>query len=267
MLKSSEKKIGQSATLQNIFRPAGAFPSALVHANVVAGAYATEVLADNPVGYWTLDDTSGTTCVDSSPSARDMTYSGSPTLGATPLISVRNAVAFASASSQRAARSGNSADAANSRITVEAWIKTSQAGSTTNPPEIFAATDSATSNRYFQFRQSASGSHNTLEFIVFDSGDTAHTWTGSVVINDNAVHHVVGTYDGTKLHGYIDGTEDGTGTSASFTVATGNPSQTCIACAFSFGSYVNFWNGTLDEVALYTSALSSTRILAHYNAR
>lgn len=58
------------------------------HAGLVASQdYSTTVLSDSPVQYWRLGESAGTTAADevSSP-AQDMTYIGSPTLGAAGLL-------------------------------------------------------------------------------------------------------------------------------------------------------------------------------------
>src|SRR5262249_20602336 len=46
-------------------------------------AYQTEVLADTPLAYWRLGDTSGTTATDASGNGRHGTYQNSPTLNQT----------------------------------------------------------------------------------------------------------------------------------------------------------------------------------------
>lgn len=48
--------------------------------------FASEVLADSPLLYWRIGESSGTTAVDSSGNGRDGTYFGSPTLGVPGMI-------------------------------------------------------------------------------------------------------------------------------------------------------------------------------------
>ncbi len=49
-------------------------------------AYADVVLADSPLAYYRLGESSGTTMTDSSGNGRHGTYVGSPTLGAAGLV-------------------------------------------------------------------------------------------------------------------------------------------------------------------------------------
>lgn len=82
--------------------------------------------------------------------------------------------------------------------------------------------------------------------------------------NNNAWHHVVFTR--TRASGvlqlYVDGTLAGTATGNTL-AATANP---VIALGRISGS-ANYFAGTLDEVALYTTALSQATVSAHYASR
>lgn len=49
-------------------------------------SYLSEVLADSPLGYWRLDETSGTTLADSSGNSETGSYINSPTLGQPSLL-------------------------------------------------------------------------------------------------------------------------------------------------------------------------------------
>lgn len=78
--------------------------------------------------------------------------------------------------------------------------------------------------------------------------------------NTTTYHHVVMTRDGTTMKLYVDGNATPVATSSAVPVApTGN---------FYAGSMdTNNYNGTLDEVAVYGFALSTTQIAAHFNAQ
>jgi hypothetical protein len=78
---------------------------------------------------------------------------------------------------------------------------------------------------------------------------TAGTW-----------YHLVGTYDGTTARFYVNGAEVASGASA---LPVPNPSQPFTVGGRYDGSFL--FNGRVDEVAVYTSALSAADILAHYN--
>lgn len=219
-------------------------------------SYASTVLADSPVGFWELDEASGTSAADSSGNSHTGTYLNTPTLAVAPLITAGNAVTFLATSLQSVDIPLSAAFAANGKITLEAWIKTTQSGAA-NPN--FVGADPGTGVRYFQFRLGASGQ---LEAIFFDSGGTPHTFDGSVVVNDGNAHHVAVTYDAAHVIFYVDGNLD-TSTAATFILLGTSPDVFIGARTTDSGS--NF-TGTIDEVALYTAALTGTRIAAHHAA-
>ena len=99
----------------------------------------------------------------------------------------------------------------------------------------------------FQFYRDAGGVEELAEF-------TPSPMTG-------ATYHVVGTYDGTDLLLYVNG------------VLRGGSSTTASVAATSLGvrrgwglGTAGYTDGRLDELAVYATALSPERILAHYNA-
>jgi hypothetical protein len=72
-------------------------------------------------------------------------------------------------------------------------------------------------------------------------------------------HHVVGSYDGSAMHIYLDGVE-----------AASTPLKTTINAGTAplriAKGYLLSWVGIIDEVALYNKGLSPDRILQHYQA-
>jgi hypothetical protein len=99
------------------------------------------------------------------------------------------------------------------------------------------------------------GNNSSIELNVTA---TANQWT-----------HLVATFDGTNAMLYVNGTEAAVGTPHTNSAGLGyvpdpvNPIQLGILNA---AKYVNAYQGTLDEVAIYTNVLSSTDIANHYNA-
>lgn len=82
-------------------------------------------------------------------------------------------------------------------------------------------------------------------------------------------YHVVGSFDGTNLHIYVNGVEvtgdqlnDGTGTifqpNTVYSLLVG---KTCNDCG---GGTAWYWAGSMDEVAVYPRALSSSEVAQHY---
>ena len=91
-------------------------------------------------------------------------------------------------------------------------------------------------------------------------GLTPETPTGYSVSNYTE-YHVVYTYDGSNAKLYIDGIER-----ASVAETAPPVDQNALFYVGDDGSGSRYLNGTLRGLAIYDTALSSSRILTHYNA-
>jgi hypothetical protein len=216
-------------------------------------SYASEVTADTPVGYWRLNETSGTVAADSV-STNTGTYTGSPTLGVTGLITGESStgVRFAGGTSVQYVSVANHASLNPASVSVEALF---QALSWPGNSRILQK--GTTDQQYLLTR---SGSN--LVFMI-SGGPTA-----SVALSDTARHHVVGTYDQAtgvaKL--YIDGSLVSTATGTAGYAAPSSTDILAIGQKPGSADVTDGFNGTLDEAALYNYALSSTRVAAHWSA-
>jgi Concanavalin A-like lectin/glucanases superfamily len=141
----------------------------------------------------------------------------------------------------------------NGAWSVEAWVD--------------FASNPASPSLIFSF--GATGAGNNGGIYIDTSGkpnvsiDTRGAVPGSSALSTNVWHHVVGTYDGTNMRVYADGSLVG-----GPTAPTGG-SVTIGSTLLTIGAAVGvsfFQTGSLDEVAVYTTALSAARITAHYNA-
>lgn len=220
-----------------------------------AATYGPVVLADSPLGYWTLDETSGTSAADSSGNAHPGTYVAPVTLNQTPLITTGHAVLF---SNGRVTLPANliSIPTAASAFSMEAWISTSTALNRS----FISGRNSVNGNPIIDF-----GVNAGKAFVQVRDGAGAGlmTLTTGASVNDGLTHHLVATRTTGKAWViYIDSVSSATG---SDTMTSG-----ITTCDDSFiaqeGQQVTAFPGTLDEVALYTSTLSAARVLAHYNA-
>lgn len=230
----------------------GARVAAHYSAGITASPYPGAVLADTPYLYWRLSETSGTIAADVSGNGRNGTYSGSPTLSASGLIvnDVDTAVTFDGVDDKVVY-----ADTADlTEFTVEAWIKKS---SVPGSFQFVAARDDA-AGRIFSLAINTSG---FADAIVFNSVGSTRQLTGAVNLCDNVPHHLAVTFStvSTNMFLYVDGVQVATGV-RSGTLSTSN-------VAFAVGndniSPFNYFTGTIDEVAYYTTALTDTRIAYH----
>lgn len=238
----------------------------------VAG-YKAAVLADNPLGYWRLLETSGTTAVDSSGNGHNGTYTGTFTLGATSPIT-HDATAKAlnltscttSVNGYVSIPDATALNPTGTALTIECWLKFKTASTGTNPFAGYVFKTNAGGTAQWGLGAGNSPTNNELATMhVYTSTDSSGTSAYSGAIDDGAWHHVVGVYNGTNLVMYRDGSNtfstnyNQTGTILS---ATGEP----LYIGNIFGALVAQFDGYICEAAVYGTALSSARILAHFNA-
>jgi len=116
------------------------------------------------------------------------------------------------------------------------------------------------------WRLHRSGDADCLEFAcsgLQSSGGGAACAKGSRVISDGRWHHIVATYDGRRIALYVDGALDAS-CPASGRLQT-NDQPVCLGDnAEQPGRY---WNGCIDDVRLYSYALSAAEIAELYRAK
>ena len=136
-------------------------------------------------------------------------------------------------------------------LTISAWVYINTSGVFLG---IVCKRDHGGTNYQFYTNNSA-----TPKLRFFD-GSTASGSTGTVSLN--AWHHVAISVNSGVTNGsvfYIDGTASGTGT---FTISSNDASL--IIGADDHG-FVSKFNGKIDEVSIFNSALSSSEISSMYN--
>jgi VCBS repeat-containing protein len=222
-----------------------------------ASSYYDEVMADSPALYWRLDETNGTTAVDSSGNGYDGTYGTGVTLGATPLVPDGNAITtFASSAT---AIVGVGSPDAISALSAEMWLKIASAPSSTKFPLGFSVTGYTAPWILFL---NTNGTV-TINLRYQNSGTGQVSVTSPSSICDNAKHQIGFAWDrnGDKiLRLIIDGS----------VVAQSAAWDRNIYNADAYK--VMAWEGstiagvTMDEVSIYLSGLSESRFAAHYSA-
>jgi len=258
--------------LQVVHQQGGATPA----------TYSSTVQADNPVAYWHMDETSGSSMTDAE-NADSGTYQGGFTLAQTPLIqpasgksvSFNGSTGYATASTLTALQGDNTRS-------VELWFQTSYNGG-----EPLFDSGSAGSN-YQSFALHVTGPGTVGGNPAINTpGLILHLWNEDVYLPDLYLangkrHHVVVTLAANTLWLYVDGTAPGgfiylpTGWSTAYLLAqpfnlpntpntTGNPILIGDTVT-TLGIGSQFFNGQFDEVAVYGSALSPTQVQNHWQA-
>jgi hypothetical protein len=223
---------------------------------VAASGYAAAVLADAPTLYLRFEETSGATCADSSGNARTGTAAGAFTrnvAGATSGGGIAIGLAAAEVTVPDVAALDIVGD-----VTYEAWILLT---SFTVFHTLISKGQQSAGVAGYQFRVD-----QTTRKLTVNKASTSGllTSTGAVPA-DSAWHHVAFTRAGNVYTAYIDGASAGTATIATTIDATNQVLG--IGASFVGAVAQERLTGTIDEVAVYPSALSGARIAAHFAAR
>jgi len=258
-----------SVVVSNAF---GVLTSSVVALTVVATPsypFGQIVLADHPIGYWRLDETSGTVAHDYV-GAHNGTYTNA-LLGQTGdhLIDTHTAARFgvlASINSYVANIPIDFANPANASFSVEAWVdgnaQSSDAGIITK--------GTGAGGEQFNLDTGNDGTPNhAFRFFVRDAGGGAHLANGTIAPNGQW-HHLVGVCaepQGQVIL-YIDGVSNAVG---SITAGSGLLSS---ANAVTFGSrqsgvntpYDTQFVGTGEEFAIYNYVLTPAQVQTHFHA-
>ncbi|PUA17253.1 LamG domain-containing protein [Glaciimonas sp. PCH181] len=228
------------------------------HVSAATNAYAVEVLSDLPIAYWKLDELSGTAMTDSSGHGRNGLYGGLVALGNPPLITAGKSIKTSTTGTATVATAPN--DAAlrlPGDFSLEFWIKT---GATTG--NVLSMEQGGVNYPSWQLGLNSSGCIK-LELRTSNGGSIAALIATSA-INDNAIHHIVYTKNGSLVTAYVDGAPNATGSFTGPPFSSTDPVS--VGCSYAPGYDTSAMIGSLDEVAIYDTALSAARVLTHYTA-
>lgn len=252
---------------------AAAFVLSLWTAAPASADYLSTVLSQGPVGYWRLEETvqpqppiNTAKNLGSLGTAGDGTYLGSMVRGEAGALagSTATSVRFQNDGFQVGRVSGVSdvdyqaALNPNGPFTVEFWAKPSAV-----PPDLFCPVASLDANAgrsgyLFYAGVPSAGTPARWEFRVGDTTGYRGTAAGGTVTG-GAWHHVVGVYDGSAVTLYVNGSAVATTNVPGFSPNTVAP--------FRIGATTipnREWDGHVQEVAFYGTALSASDVAAHY---
>jgi hypothetical protein len=230
--------------------------------------YSQLVLAANPVGYWRLDELSGTTAFDNV-GGRNGTYNntqlGQPGYN---LVDTHKSARFGLLAAQNSYVGGIPVDfgsAANQNFTVEAWVKggvpTTDAGLITK----------GTGSGGEQFNLDCGAGGHAFRFFVRKDDGGAVLANGTIAPN-NQWQHVVGVLN--RSAGYVALYVNGVSNASNTTFPTNSyrgllrstNAMTIGARQSGTTTYDNQFGGYMQDVAVYNYALSAGQILSHYQA-
>ena len=218
-------------------------------------AYRSLVLADGPVSYWRLGEASGTTAADSA-GTNTGSVRGGVTFGAPgALIGDSDTSMSFDGSSGYVSVANNANLNLTGDLTVEAWARPSALDGVTRAV----------------VHKGGTGGYPTYQYrIGLTSGNL---WRGTVYVGSNNLTvsspgiastlgwtHLVMTRSGSTLKLYLNGTAVATAT-ASGTLNTGTGT---LAIGRTGSVSVDYFKGSIDDVAVYPKALSAATVADHY---
>jgi hypothetical protein len=215
----------------------------------LSSGYRDALHADAPIGYWRLDETDGLTAQDWEQSNVG-TYINGPTLGHVGALAGDPGFAVSFNGVNQYLNIPFTAALNPTTFSVEAWA---------NPTEGTGTYRGVMASRYYPYGWVMyAGSDNNWQFWINDGSGMLTVSGGTVTLN--AWTHLVGTFDGTTALLYVNGALVGSGTVAKYqpqtdsalTIGQGEPDTAL------------FFPGTIDEPAIYGSALSPSQVMNHF---
>lgn len=217
-----------------------------------ADAYGAAVYGAEPDLYWRLGEAAGTTARDAGPLGNSGTYSGTVTKGADALIigTSSTAVTFNDGTVSSDTQFVNP-----TTYSLEAWFDTT----TTQGGKIIG----------FGNRQTGLSTNYDRHVYMQDDGRLVFgTWTGKANLvtsaasyNDGVSHHVVAVQSAAGMQLYVDGALVGSNPQPAAQAYSG---YWRIGSDSTWGSSSPALAGTLDEVAVYSTALAPAVIGQHF---
>ena len=220
--------------------------------------YAQAVLADHPLAYWRLEETSGTVAKDET-GRYDGTFVLGPRLGAAGVAGSRAIELMKDTNARILVTDAVFRFVGTASYSVELWaqpgvLKDYQwLGGTEHTQSGARAGWSLLADvdgdlRYEVWRPDGDGGTNQVRGVFMPAPVVAGT-----------LHHIVVTYNGGAVVGYVDGK---VGTPFNTTGSCPDVGPLLWACRGDLNHCLDDW--TIDELAIYDVPLPTDRVLAHY---
>lgn len=234
--------------------------------SAVGPSYSAVILGDNPVVYWRLDETSGSTAnnLGSLGAAANGTYGSTTQLNQPTAVlnTGGNAAAGFLQQTTTYVQKTNFAGWPSGDFSVEFWMNETSA-TNANKIALVSYASPTSDNGFIAYSPSATS---------FYLNGTNHAISPSVNLADNTWHHIVATYVQSlgELDFYKDGSlagstvfVPGVGIAAGGALVIGQEQDLVGPNGGGFDAS-QAYQGLLDEFALYGYALTPSQIAAHY---
>jgi len=133
---------------------------------------------------------------------------------------------------------------------MECWVKTPSSAMSNFPVVIWFGSTPTNEGVAILY-------NSTVGFWDFSTANAGEALS-SIAPATNTIYHLVGTYDGTTMKFYVNGS----------LAASNATAVSIVAGTASIGTdgQGDWWGNVIDEAAWYNITLSASRVLAHYDA-
>ncbi|WP_346621723.1 PKD domain-containing protein [Blastococcus montanus] len=220
-----------------------------------ARAYVDMVRADGAESLWSLSENSG--MARDRVGSNDLTVNSGVTRGQGGALTGDRDTAFAfNGSSTGYAVANRGATFGPQTFSLEAWFQTTS----TRGGKIIGYGNAVTGTSYHNDRHIYMDAQGRVSFGVFPG--SMRTITSTNRLNDGRWHHVVGTLGPQGMSFYVDGALVGSRADV-YHAQNGYTGQWRIGGDTSWAG-ANFFQGRIDEVAVYRTVLPADRVRAHH---
>ncbi|MDT0344574.1 CBM96 family carbohydrate-binding protein [Streptomyces litchfieldiae] len=224
--------------------------------------YADAVLADDPLLYWRYDETANNFASDASGNNANGVHRGGPQRGVTPAAVPAPEAAGVGYDGADAYTYSDRSYSGLTRFTVETWFRTT----TTSGGKLIGMGNRTLQNSTSRDNNVYMQSNGRLTFGVYNG--TYRTVTSPAAYNDGEWHHVVASVGANGLRLYVDGSQVA---GSILTTSSRNVTGYWRTGGDSLQGWPNrpasdFFDGYLDETAVYPAQLSASRVRAHHDA-
>src|SRR5439155_3205689 len=244
--------LGTAAPSQGSCAPSGQSVSCALGTLEVGGPTA-QVLADLPSAFWRLGDPAGSTsAADAGGNGLSAAVDAGVTFGQPGAISGDTAATFPGSGPAIVVPASAVLDLVNA-VSVEAWVRPTAAGQNGG---IFEKTlNGWVNSQYMVLLESG-----VAKFRVRTAAGNQLLWVDGPTLPLNSWSHLVGTFDGSALRIYVNGALFATNAAVTGPLNGGSgPSF-----LGRLGQSLYPFQGSIDEVAVFSGVLSPERVRAHY---
>lgn len=210
------------------------------------------------VGWWKLDETSGTVATNSSIGSNTGTITNLPTLNSEGIY--KGAYKFASGSSQYVTVADSASLDLTTAGTISYWYKRTASGD-----KVHIAKYNGSGNYSYALQVF---SDNKIYLTVSGDGTNATYFESTSAPTDTEWNHLVGVYNGSTLKVYLNGAEVAGTTVGSVPASLFNSTSPLDIGRYTSGApaATHYATGTIDDVRIYNRALQNYEVYNQYLA-